>query len=48
MSRSVSGRCQKRGATSITTWYWLSGVYMIDDLALAEGVVERVVDELRA
>jgi hypothetical protein len=29
MSRSVSGRCQKRGSTSITTWYWLSGVYMI-------------------
>src|ERR1700733_1086749 len=23
---SVSGLCQKRGSTSITTWYWLRGL----------------------
>ena len=27
---SVSGLCQNRGATSITTWYWFSCVYIVD------------------
>ncbi len=40
------GRCQNGGATSITTWYWFK--LGVDDghLALAEGVVEGVVDQL--
>ncbi len=25
-----SGLCQNCGATSITTWYWFSGVYIVE------------------
>ena len=41
---SVSGLCQNSGATSMTTWYWLQRVVDRRNVALAEGVVERVVD----
>jgi hypothetical protein len=27
---SMAGLCKKRGATSITTWYWLSALYIVE------------------
>jgi hypothetical protein len=42
----ASGFCQNCGATSITTWYWLSGLVHRRHLSLTEGIVQRVVDQL--
>ena len=33
MSFKDAGSCQNCGATSSTTWYWFSGVYIVETCA---------------